>query len=104
MCGPETSDDPEIQAEMDRDYAAWIQEQFPEDDEEDGAEELSESEADEKFQEFVNETHETITVMGLDYDPARVLKDVDPIAYRQEFLNWVDSETQEGRYTFPWNE
>lgn len=106
MCGPDTSDDPEIQAEMDRDYAAWIEEQFPEDveeDDEDGPEELDERQAEEAFEEFVNEMGQTVTVMGYDMDPARVLKEVDPTAYRQEFLNWLDSEERDGRYSFPWN-
>jgi hypothetical protein len=105
VCGPGSFADPKLQAEEDAAYAAWIDEQFPEDDEEETDEriEMSESEADEAFQEFVNETEPTITVMGLDYDPARVLKEVDPIAYRQEFLDWIDSCERDETHVFPWN-
>lgn len=72
-------------------------------DDEDGPEALSEYEADDRFQDFLNEIHEMVKIGDYNYDPARVLKEVDPIAYREEFLNWLDSEERDGRYTFPWN-
>lgn len=100
LCGPDWDDEGDVQ-----DYYRWQEEEWDADDEEpEEIEELSESEADDKFQEFVNETHEVLTIMGIDYDPARALKEIDPVAYQQEFLNWVDSEERDGRYKFPWNE
>lgn len=68
------------------------------------APELDEQEADDLFEEFINEMWPTVEVCGYHMDPARVLKEVDPIAYRQEFLNWMDSQTEDGNYSFPWNE
>lgn len=68
------------------------------------APELSEHEAEEMFEEFLNELYPTVSVCGYDMDPARVLKEVDPTAYREEFLNWLDSQEQDGNYSFPWNE
>lgn len=68
------------------------------------AESLDEEAAEDMFDDFLNEFNPTVSVMGYDYDPARVLKEVDPIAYRQEFLNWVDSNESDGNYTFPWNQ
>jgi len=68
------------------------------------APELDEREAADMFEEFVNEMCPTVSIMGYHYDPARVLKEVDPTAYRQEFLNWVDSQERDGMYSFPWNE
>jgi len=66
--------------------------------------ELDEQEAEDMFEEFFNEFNETVTICGYNYDPARVLKEVDPTAYHQEFLNWMDSEERDGVHTFPWNE
>jgi hypothetical protein len=68
------------------------------------APELDEQAAEDMFEEFVNEMFPTVSIMGLDYDPARVLREVDPTAYRQEFVNWVDSQERDGIYSFPWNE
>lgn len=108
MCGPDISDDPEIQEEMDRDYAAWLDEQFPEDDDEEDEEEdprieMSEREADEAFQDYVNELNDTVTICGYEFDPAPVLKERDPTAYRQEFLEWVEFREKDGTHVFPWN-
>lgn len=105
-CGPEMSADPEVQAEMDRDYAEWIDQQFPDDEEEeeDDRISMSETEADEAFQEFVNELNDTVTICGYDFDPAQVLREVDPICYREEFLAWVDSREKDGTHVFPWNQ
>lgn len=72
--------------------------------EEDTRIELSESEADEAFQDFVNEINPVITICGLDYEPARALKQIDPTAYHEGFLNWMDMQSQEGINSFPWNE
>jgi hypothetical protein len=49
-------------------------------------------EAEKMFQEFFNEVFPPVEFGCLTYDAADVLKSVDPIAYRQEFLNWLDSE------------
>jgi hypothetical protein len=68
------------------------------------APELTESQARDLFDDFVNECYPTVSIMGLDYDPARVLKEIDHTAYHQEFLNWMDSEERDGVYSFPWNE
>ena len=59
---------------------------------------------DDAFQEFVNQMEPTITIMGMDYDPARALKEVDPTAYHQEFLNWVASCEKDETHVFPWNQ
>lgn len=101
LCGPDYKDPADVEA-----YYAWQDAEWAEDDEDETeeVEELSENEADDKFQDYMNELNPVVSIAGIDYDPARVLKEVDPISYRQEFLNWVDSETQDGRYSFPWNE
>jgi hypothetical protein len=63
---------------------------------------LDEYDALERFDDYLNETNEVVTVCGFDYDPARVLKEVDPIAYRCSFNDWMDMESES--YLFPWNE
>lgn len=55
-------------------------------------EKISEYDATERFDDFLNEMYEPIRLCGYDYDAARAFKEVDPIAYRQEFNNWLDSE------------
>lgn len=53
---------------------------------------ITETDADERFQDSLNECYGTVSIAGYEYDPARVLKEVDPIAYLEEFNNWLDSE------------
>jgi hypothetical protein len=40
------------------------------------------------------------TVCGADYDPARVLKMADSVAYRCGFVDWADGEFHE--LEMPW--
>lgn len=49
----------------------------------------TEEELSREFDELVNERPE-IEVLGYFYPPATVLKEVDPIAYRQELLAFID--------------
>jgi len=42
------------------------------------------------FDEMLDECHPTITIGSLYYNVSDVLKSVDPVAYRQEFLNYLD--------------
>jgi hypothetical protein len=48
-------------------------------------------EAYERFDDCLNEAG-PVTVIGLEYYPARVLREVDPTAYRTYFNDWTDSE------------
>lgn len=60
--------------------------------EEETSNKISEHDAHERFDEFLNECWETVHICGYDYDPARALKMCDEVAYREEFNNWLDSE------------
>jgi len=53
---------------------------------------FTERELLERFNEQFNEVFPLVQFGSLHYEPANVLESVDPIAYRQEFLNWLDSE------------
>lgn len=53
---------------------------------------VSEREALERFDDFLNEVFPTYSICGYDYDPAQALKNCDQVAYREEFNNWLDAE------------
>lgn len=52
---------------------------------------LPEWEAHERFDEDLNDCYGEVKVCGYTYEAARLLKKVDPIAYHQEFLGWMDA-------------
>lgn len=103
LCGPPINGTPEDMAN----YDAWLCSLDPQEDavedamiasyEEDEVKEedsntIGEHAALERFDDFLNEIHETVTICGYNYDPAQALKMCDEIAYREEFNNWLDSE------------
>lgn len=49
------------------------------------------SELVEAYREFLNEIEHNVTIAGCTYDPARVLEEVDPIAFRCGYLDYADS-------------
>ena len=54
---------------------------------------ISERELEENFDNFLESISEgDIFIFGNYYDLAFVLKSVDPIAYREEFNNWLDTQ------------
>lgn len=50
------------------------------------------SETVDAYDDMLNETHETITLMGVEYYASDVLKKVDPIAYKCGWIDWCDAE------------
>lgn len=62
------------------------------DEEEETSNKIDENEALERFDNFLDEVYDRVVVAGYDFYPSRVLKEVDPIAYRGEFNNWLNSE------------
>lgn len=54
---------------------------------------LSERDLDERFQDFLREScGETVRIAGYEYDTAHALKQVDPITYHCNYVDWLDSE------------
>lgn len=49
-------------------------------------------EAEQTYDQYVDETHGPINILGIEYDAARTLKAIDPIHYREAILNWLDFE------------
>ncbi len=54
-----------------------------------------EYELEDMFNDFLNECYGTVKIAGYEYDTASVLKEIDEIAYREGFNNWLDSEKEE---------
>lgn len=62
--------------------------------------ELSESELESRFNDFLEDTHpERIVIAGLEFSPSEILKKVDQIAYRETYLNWLNGEIEDGIVT-----
>lgn len=45
----------------------------------------------EEFDELLNEA-DWPTIAGMSFAPADILKNLDPTAYRIEFIDWLDAE------------
>lgn len=56
---------------------------------------LSDEWATDQFDEMLDETHEPVTLMGLEWAPSEILREMDPTAYRCEFNDWTDSMAQD---------
>ena len=51
---------------------------------------LQDYELEELYKDFVNDTTEVVKIWGMEYEPARVLQEIDPIAYRVGYSDWLD--------------
>lgn len=52
---------------------------------------IDDTAAEHAFEDYIDETHETIVILGMKYCPSSVLKEIDPTAYACEFDNWLDA-------------
>ena len=53
---------------------------------------FTERELEDLFDDFLDDCHETVKICGYEYSPSEALYSVDPTAYRQEFLFFVDTD------------
>lgn len=92
LCGPPIDGTPEDMA----DYDMWLRDEgpyAPEEQEEDTpATTITERAALERFDDFLDEIHGAVKCGELEWDMSRVLKEMDPTAYRCGFNDWLDSE------------
>ena len=51
----------------------------------------TEYDLEESYRESLNDLYETVTIAGMEYETARVLKDTDPIAYAVGMHDYADS-------------
>lgn len=57
---------------------------------------FDENDLQEDYDNFLNETSGEIVIAGIEFDPARILETLDPIAYRTGFNDWLDAELSDG--------
>ena len=62
--------------------------------------EVYESDVECMFADMLDECHDVVNVAGLEYDPSRVLREVDPVAFRCGMLDYWDSLVQDGDYCY----
>lgn len=51
------------------------------------------------FDDYLNTILPNVEIWDYSFLPADVLKSTDPIAYREELLNWADHECNQGFIT-----
>lgn len=56
---------------------------------------LTDSELHERYDDMIDEVSGDVVIGSLTYSASRVLKEVDPIAYRVGFSEWLDAELGE---------
>ena len=53
---------------------------------------IAEWQAEERYEELLDEVYGTVTIAGIEFDTGRVFKAMDPIAFRCGMLDWADAE------------
>ena len=61
-------------------------------------EDFTDSEMEDRFQEDLDEVYGEVDIAGYSMSTGRILREIDYIAFRESFNNWIDSEIQEGNY------
>lgn len=51
---------------------------------------LQDYELEELYKNFIDETTPIVSIWGMEYEVSRVLQEVDPIAYRVGYNDWLD--------------
>ena len=53
-------------------------------------------ELEDAFFEQLDDCWEPVSVCGYSFDAGRALRDLDPIAFRESFLAWIDAQQRDG--------
>ena len=53
---------------------------------------LSDRDLEKRYNEYLDEVYETVSICGYEYDASHALKMVDPTAYGVGFNDWLSSE------------
>ena len=61
----------------------------------DNGEDITDDELHERYDDMLDEVYPDLTIAGMEFSTSNALKELDPIAYRVGFSDWVDSETGE---------
>lgn len=57
---------------------------------------FSQGELEDAFENDLNECYDAVSVCGYEFDAGRALRELDPIAFRCGFLDWIDGRMQDG--------
>ena len=60
-----------------------------------GFEPIDDSELDQRFKDWLDEVYGDISIAGLEYPTSKALKEVDEVAYRVTFTDWLDAEIRD---------
>jgi len=52
-----------------------------------------------EYRELLNELYGPVKVAGLEFEAAEVLEKLDPVAFRQGYLDYLDSLVEDGLIT-----
>lgn len=53
---------------------------------------ITEWEAERQYEELLGEIYDTVEICGHTFDAGRALKELDPIAFREDMLAYFDAE------------
>lgn len=56
---------------------------------------VSDYELHERYDDMLDDVYGEVSIAGYEYSTSNALKNVDPIAYRVGFADWLDSEIGE---------
>jgi len=57
---------------------------------------FTESELEDSFADGLDDCWGPVSVCGYEYEAGRVLREVDPVAFRCGFLDWLDAQQSDG--------
>lgn len=57
---------------------------------------LTEGELEDRFTEMLDDCYDLVPVCGYEYAAGRAFRELDPIAFRESFLNWIDARQKGG--------
>lgn len=57
---------------------------------------FTESELEDRFAEGLDDCCEPVSVCGFMFDAGRALRELDSIAFRESFLDWIDMQQRDG--------
>lgn len=53
---------------------------------------MTDYELEQAFKDYIDDTTEVVTIWGMEYSASYAIQELDPIAYRVAFSDWLASE------------
>lgn len=57
---------------------------------------LDDDDMHERYDDWIDEVHGEVAIGELTFNPSRILRELDPIAYRTGFCDFIDFDTKDG--------